>query len=122
MVASSFVCVVILPLYFQLMFVTSSRTVGMLRSACSSPFGTYHGALTLARSTLFWNLCNISILDVNEHFIQFSFTFFQPRNIIESIFYLGCAHCEPGALSPGVERLKCETNRCMESNVEVRNA
>jgi hypothetical protein len=64
MVASSFVCVVILPLYFQLMFVTSSRTVGMPRSACSSPFWTYHGALTIARSTLFWNLCNISILDV----------------------------------------------------------
>jgi hypothetical protein len=28
------------------------------------PFGTYHGALTIARSILFWNLCNISILDV----------------------------------------------------------
>jgi hypothetical protein len=38
MVASSFVCV-ILPLYFQLVFVISSRTVGMPRSACSSPFG-----------------------------------------------------------------------------------
>jgi hypothetical protein len=44
MVASSFVCVVILLLYFQLKFVTSSRTVGMLRSACSGPFGTYHGS------------------------------------------------------------------------------
>jgi hypothetical protein len=64
MVASSFVCVVILPLYFQLMFVISSRNVGILRSACSSPFGTYHGALTIARSTLFWNICNISVLDV----------------------------------------------------------
>jgi hypothetical protein len=53
MVASSFACVVILPLYFQLMFVISFRTVGILRSACSSPFGTYHGALTIARSTLF---------------------------------------------------------------------
>jgi hypothetical protein len=29
MVASSFVCVVILPLYFQLVFVISSRTVGI---------------------------------------------------------------------------------------------
>jgi hypothetical protein len=34
MVASSFVCVVILPLYFRLMFVISSLTVGMPRSAC----------------------------------------------------------------------------------------
>jgi hypothetical protein len=35
MVASSFVCVVILPLYFQLIFVTSSRAVVMPRSACT---------------------------------------------------------------------------------------
>ena len=52
-VASSFGCAVILYLYLQLMFVVSSRTVGMPRSACSSLFGTYHGALTMARSTLF---------------------------------------------------------------------
>ena len=63
-VASSFGCAVILSLYMWLMFVVSSRTVDMPRSACSSLFGTYRGALTIARHTLFCNLCNISILDV----------------------------------------------------------
>jgi hypothetical protein len=53
MIASSFVCVVILPLYFRLKFVISSHTVGMPRSACNTLFGKYHGALTIARSTLF---------------------------------------------------------------------
>jgi hypothetical protein len=46
------------------MFVISSRTGEMPRSVCSCLFGTYHGALTIVRSTLFWNLCKISILDV----------------------------------------------------------
>jgi hypothetical protein len=50
-VAISFGCPVILSLYFRLMFVISSRTVGMPRSACSILFGTYHGALTIARRT-----------------------------------------------------------------------
>jgi hypothetical protein len=53
MIASSFTCVVILPIYFRLMFVIFSRTVGMPRSACNTLFETYHGALTIARSTLF---------------------------------------------------------------------
>jgi hypothetical protein len=52
-VARSFGCPVILSLYFWVMFVVSSRTLGMPRSACSILFGTYHGALTIVRSTLF---------------------------------------------------------------------
>jgi hypothetical protein len=63
-VASSFGCAVSLSLCLWLMFVISSRTGEMPGSVCSCLFGTYHGALSIVRSILFWNLCRISILDV----------------------------------------------------------
>jgi hypothetical protein len=98
MVARSFVCVVILPLYFQLIFVNSFRSVGILRSACSSPFGTYHGALTIARSTLFWNLCNQSwfiqwtFLCIKRIvFVKYGFIFWLPE-VIQGSLILSSVH------------------------------
>jgi hypothetical protein len=45
-------------------FVISALTVGISRSVCRTVFGTYHGALAMDLSTLFWNHCSISMLDV----------------------------------------------------------
>jgi hypothetical protein len=53
----------ILSLRVTLCFVTSSRTVGMSRSACRMRFGTYHGAFTIVLKTLFWKRCKISMSD-----------------------------------------------------------
>jgi hypothetical protein len=54
-VASSFRWAVSLSLYLWLMFEISSRTGEMPRPVCSCLFGTFHGALTIVRSTLFIN-------------------------------------------------------------------
>jgi hypothetical protein len=51
-------------MYLWRMFVISSCTGEMPRSVRSCLFGTYHGALTIVRGTLFSNLCRISILHV----------------------------------------------------------
>ena len=47
-----------LPQWCTLNFVITSRTVGIFRSLRISPFGTYRGAFTKTRSTLFWNRIN----------------------------------------------------------------
>ena len=65
--ASSFGCAVILCLYLRPMFVVSSRILDMPRSACSNLFGTYHGALTMARSSCF----EISVTFLYWMYLQF---------------------------------------------------
>jgi hypothetical protein len=42
-------------------FVISSLIVGTFKSVSKTVLDIYHGAFTLARRTLFWYLCNISI-------------------------------------------------------------
>ena len=61
---SSFGCVVILSLYLTLKFVISSLIVGTFKSVCMTLSDIYHGALTIARRTLFWYLCNISVFEL----------------------------------------------------------
>ena len=61
---SSFGCVVILFLYLTLKFVISSLIVGTFKSVCMTLSDIYHGALTIARRTLFWYLCNISVFEL----------------------------------------------------------
>jgi hypothetical protein len=62
--ASSFGCVVILSLYLTLNFVISSLVVGTFKSACVTLLDIYHGAFSIARRTLFWYICNISVFDL----------------------------------------------------------
>jgi len=59
--ASLFGCVVILSLYLTLNFVISSVIVGTFKSACMALLDIHHGAFTIARRTLFWYPCNISM-------------------------------------------------------------
>jgi hypothetical protein len=60
---SWFGCLSSLSLWATLCFVTSTRTIGICRSARSSLLGMYHCAFTIVRNTLFWKRCKISILD-----------------------------------------------------------
>ena len=62
--ASLFGCVVILSLYLTLDFVISSRIVGTFKSSCMTLLDIYHGAFTIARKTLFWYICNISMFEL----------------------------------------------------------
>jgi len=62
--ASSFECVVIWFPYLTLNFVISSLIVGTFTSACMTLLGIYHGEFTVAWRTLFWYLCNISMLEL----------------------------------------------------------
>ena len=79
--ASSFVCVVILSLYLTLNFVISSLIVGTFKSACQTFLDIYHGAFTIARRTLFWYLCNISMFELvaifhrGTPYVQIGFVF-----------------------------------------------
>ena len=45
-------------------FVISSLIVGTFKSACMTLLDIYHGAFTIARRTLFCDLCNISMLEL----------------------------------------------------------
>ena len=38
--------------------------MGICRSVCRIVFGTYHGAFVIDRRTIFWNLCNTSMLEL----------------------------------------------------------
>ena len=60
--ASSFGCVVILSLYLMLYFVISYLIVGTFMSACKTFLDIYHGAFTIARRTLFRDLCNKNLM------------------------------------------------------------
>jgi hypothetical protein len=62
--ASSFGCVVILSVYLTLNFVISSLIVGAFKSVCKTLLDIYHGAFTIARWTLLWYLCNISMFEL----------------------------------------------------------
>jgi hypothetical protein len=53
-----------LPQRCTLSFVITSQTVGMFRSRWINPFGKYHGGFTKTPSTVFWNRCNISVLQL----------------------------------------------------------
>jgi len=61
---SSLGCVISFSRYLVLKLVISALTVGICRSVCKIVFGTYHGALTIDLSTLFWNICSISMLEL----------------------------------------------------------
>jgi hypothetical protein len=50
--------------YFLLQSMTSSRTVWIPKSLWRTRLGTYHGASTRARSTIFWKRWSISILEL----------------------------------------------------------
>jgi hypothetical protein len=74
--ASSFGCVVILSLYLTMNFVIYSLIVGTFKSVCKTLLDThththiyiyiyiYHRAYTIARKTLFWYLCNLSMFEI----------------------------------------------------------
>ena len=64
MEASSFRCVVILCLYLALTSVISSLIVGTFKSACLTLLDINHGTFTVAQSTLFCYLCNISMFEL----------------------------------------------------------
>jgi len=61
---NSFGFVVVLSLYLTLKFVISSLIVGAFKSVWMTLSDMYHGALTIALRTLFWYLCNISVLEL----------------------------------------------------------
>jgi hypothetical protein len=61
---SSFGCVVILSPYLTMNFVISSLIVGTFKSVCKTLLDINHGAFTIARRTLFWYLCNISMFEL----------------------------------------------------------
>jgi hypothetical protein len=62
--ASSFVCVVILSLYLTLNLVISSLIVDTFNSVDKTLLDIYRGAITVARRTVFWYLCNISVFEL----------------------------------------------------------
>ena len=62
--ARSFGGVVILSLSLKLNFVISSLIVGTFKSARKSLLDIYRGEFTIARRTLFWYLCNISMFEL----------------------------------------------------------
>ena len=62
--ARSFGGVVILSLSLKLNFVISSLIVGTFKSARKSLLDIYRGEFTIARRTLFWYLCNISMSEL----------------------------------------------------------
>jgi hypothetical protein len=45
-------------------FVISFLSVGTCKSVCKTMLDIYRGALTVARRTLFWHLCNISMFEL----------------------------------------------------------
>ena len=48
----------------MLYFVISYLIVGTFMSACKTFLDIYHGAFTIARMTLFWYLCDISLFEL----------------------------------------------------------